>query len=300
MQKLLILHPGALGDVLLTLPFLYSLKRDNRIALYTQSWLTGLHRVFEFIDEWGSFESNNLHKIFGDGFSPNSLQIFKGCSKIIALFKSEHSSLVKNLQQLPIPFICKSFIPPEDFKDHISFYLKEIFGVDPTPLLKSSITKKEGSVVIHPGSGNKLKNWRIENFINLAKKLNERGEKVLFLLGPAEADLMDIVISAKFKVLLKVELPEVYKVIQGARLYIGNDSGITHLAQVSGTKTIAIFGPTDPKVWRPLGGNVVVIYTEHSCSPCIRRNNMVKCTENACMPDYKVVEQTTLKIIENQ
>ncbi|HSW50494.1 MAG TPA: glycosyltransferase family 9 protein, partial [Bryobacteraceae bacterium] len=47
-----------------------------------------------------------------------------------------------------------------------------------------------------------------------------------------------------------------------ARLYIGNDSGITHLAAASGVPVLALFGPTDPAVWAPRGPNVRVIATE--------------------------------------
>lgn len=54
-------------------------------------------------------------------------------------------------------------------------------------------------------------------------------------------------------------LVELARSLAGARLYIGNDSGVSHLAAAVGCPTVVLFGPTDPRVWAPRGGHVTVV-----------------------------------------
>ena len=63
-----------------------------------------------------------------------------------------------------------------------------------------------------------------------------------------------------FKMLTHAPLLEVAQSLQQCRCYLGNDSGITHLAAMLSVPTVAIFGPTDPKIWRPVGPFVKVIH----------------------------------------
>ena len=66
--------------------------------------------------------------------------------------------------------------------------------------------------------------------------------------------------SEMFKLLTHAPLLEVAHQLQQCRCYLGNNSGITHLAAMLGVPTVAIFGPTDPKIWRPVGPCVKVIH----------------------------------------
>jgi len=73
-----------------------------------------------------------------------------------------------------------------------------------------------------------------------------------------------------------------------AALYIGNDSGLTHLAAATGCPTIALFGASDPAVWRPLGDHVRVIVSEVSCGPChLKRRENIDC-DRRCMSAISV------------
>ncbi|MEW6377805.1 MAG: glycosyltransferase family 9 protein, partial [Thermodesulfobacteriota bacterium] len=65
-----------------------------------------------------------------------------------------------------------------------------------------------------------------------------------------------------------LSLLQIASVMEGCQLFIGNDSGISHMAAALGLHTIAIFGPTDPTVWSPRGEKVLVIRREIPCSPC--------------------------------
>jgi ADP-heptose:LPS heptosyltransferase len=58
--------------------------------------------------------------------------------------------------------------------------------------------------------------------------------------------------------------------LAGASLYVGNDSGITHLAAAAGAPVVALFGPTDPAVWAPRGPRVRVVATGRPGEPMER------------------------------
>lgn len=299
MERVVVFHPGAIGDVLLLLPYLFELhNRRIVISFYTQSWLTELHNIFKFIDEWHSLENGNIHKLFGRNFNPAELRWSGDYSKIIALFKQE-GEIKNNLLKLKVPFICNSFIPPPNFKKHVTEHLSEIFGFTPrTDFARNKNTfQKTGTIIIHPGSGHRLKNWKLENFIKLADELKKMGERVMFLLGPAEIQISDSLKNAGETFFSTERLSDVYKLLGSAKLYIGNDSGITHLSAITGTRTVVIFGPTDPVVWRPLGVNVSVV-TLPSCFPCIFRDNIIKCNDNKpCMPSFNEVYRTVRMIL---
>jgi heptosyltransferase-3 len=117
-------------------------------------------------------------------------------------------------------------------------------------------------IVMHPGSGEPKKCWHLDNFLSLARQLGEREAEVLFLLGPAEVERLrpseKVQIHAAAKCVTHLALTQVIGLLSCADAFLGNDSGVTHLAAGMGVRTIALFGPTDPAVYRPLGRTVAV------------------------------------------
>jgi len=122
-------------------------------------------------------------------------------------------------------------------------------------------------IAIHPGSGAIEKCWPISCFAEVIKRLWEKNYPVLLLSGPADDERMDDLLQylslhptlEMFKILTFAPLLEVAQHLQQCRCYLGNDSGITHLAAMLDVPTVAIFGPTDPKIWHPIGPFVKVI-----------------------------------------
>jgi len=117
-------------------------------------------------------------------------------------------------------------------------------------------------VVIQPGSGGLSKCWYLDNFLAVAKELDSKGIEVIFLLGPAEVDRINDAtiknISRFARCLRDLSLAQVLGLLSYANGFIGNDSGITHLAAALGARTLAVFGPTNPVVYRPIGPAVTV------------------------------------------
>ncbi|MGD0090172.1 MAG: glycosyltransferase family 9 protein, partial [Planctomycetota bacterium] len=121
-----------------------------------------------------------------------------------------------------------------------------------------------GFVAIHPGSGGRRKCWPAERYAKLAVKLAGQGALTpLLLFGPADEDTRRefearIPPGADWECVAERPLREVLALLSCARCYVGNDSGITHLA-ARACPTVALFGPTDPRVWAPLGQRVKIV-----------------------------------------
>jgi len=122
------------------------------------------------------------------------------------------------------------------------------------------IKKNSKPAVIHPGSGGIKKCWNIENFYLLAEELLDAGESVVFLIGPAEQERFSRKIIDRLSLLAPVifefSLSRTFQLLSCCGCFIGNDSGIAHIAGASGASTVVCFGPTDPAVYSPLGPKV--------------------------------------------
>ncbi|MGA2171708.1 MAG: glycosyltransferase family 9 protein [Sedimentisphaerales bacterium] len=118
-------------------------------------------------------------------------------------------------------------------------------------------------VVIHPGSGGAHKCWQLDNFLSVARLLGNEDAEVVFLLGPAEMERLKEPEMAKIraagKLIANPALADALAVLSCAAGYVGNDSGITHLAAALGIRTVAVFGPTDAAIYGPVGSAVTIL-----------------------------------------
>jgi len=121
----------------------------------------------------------------------------------------------------------------------------------------------EQLIVIAPGSGGVEKCWHLDNFLAIAEELKRRDRQFLFLLGPAELERFDKAemeqIAAAGPCLSDLNLIRVVGLLSCAECFVGNDSGITHLAAAMGVNTVAVFGPTEPKLYGPIGPNAITL-----------------------------------------
>ncbi|OQA03933.1 MAG: Lipopolysaccharide core heptosyltransferase RfaQ [Planctomycetes bacterium ADurb.Bin401] len=181
--------------------------------------------------------------------------------------------------------------PPADYKNHITKYYidtiveccGEYISRKPTSAnlslkkklvkpLKSDpsagraildsfgVKKQDKPVIIHPGSGGTPKCWNIENFYLAAEELIDAGENVVFLIGPAEQERFSRKIIDRLSlvapVIFEFSLTRTFQLLSSCGCFIGNDSGIGHIAGISGIPTVVCFGPTDPSVYCPVGPKV--------------------------------------------
>jgi heptosyltransferase-2 len=179
--------------------------------------------------------------------------------------------------------------PPADWNRHIcDFYIRQLVGqttftweykaldlqqvyvrtttVDAKRgrqlLGESGLAPVDDLVIIHPGAGAADKMWNLDNFCWLTERMHRRGRQVVLLLGPAELDRLTAgqirALHDTGPCLSDLPLCDVLALLSCARLFIGNDSGISHLSSAAGIMTVAVFGPTDPAVYQPLGPAVQV------------------------------------------
>jgi len=85
----------------------------------------------------------------------------------------------------------------------------------------------------------------------------------------------------------ELPLPTLAAVLEAAGLFIGNDSGVTHIAAAVGIPTVAIFGPTDPTVWAPRGKRVEAVCPQTPCAPCTREERTA-CERLRCLDEVEI------------
>ncbi len=117
---------------------------------------------------------------------------------------------------------------------------------------------REPLVAIHPGSGSEKKNWPVEKFGALARWLaDELAAQLLIVRGEADEraakKLRELLGERPITVAQGLKLVELAAVLERCVLFLGNDSGITHLAAAVGTPTVAVFGAASLSIWEPLG-----------------------------------------------
>jgi heptosyltransferase III len=118
-------------------------------------------------------------------------------------------------------------------------------------------------VALHIGSGSPSKNWPLSSYLELTQHLKTQGFEVLIVYGPAEmetaSEFWTHPIASTCLRAEGLDLPTLAAIFQKCIAFVGNDSGICHLSAAMGTPTIAIFGPSNPKVWGPRGNQVTVL-----------------------------------------
>lgn len=124
-----------------------------------------------------------------------------------------------------------------------------------------------GPVVLHVGAGAEEKRWPLARWAEVAAGLRAAGEVVL-IAGEVERERLSAEERAAFASMggrYLGSLAELAEVLKGARVVIGCDSGPAHLAAALGVATVALFGPTDPAVWAPIGPAVRVLAPARPC-----------------------------------
>ena len=105
----------------------------------------------------------------------------------------------------------------------------------------------------------------------VARSLAARGFTIVVTSGPGEESFASQVareVESATVILLGLTIPELAELIRGARLYIGNDSGPMHLAAAVGTPTVAVWGSSDSRRWRPWSVRHRVVQNPFECNPC--------------------------------
>ncbi len=169
------------------------------------------------------------------------------------------------------------------FERHHAEYWLELaskLGADPSPrpcvvARESYPIKTSAYLVVHPGSGgySLARRWDVDKLAAAADQLaSQRGLQMVVVGGAGDdgAALMSALKSPALDLTGKTTLPQLADVLANASLYLGSDSGISHLAGAVGTPSAVVFGPTNPVAWRPwnMKTDAVIVRSGVECSPC--------------------------------
>ena len=242
MRRLLI-RPGAIGDLIVSLPALESLKTD-----YLEVWAAEANLpLIRFADRVQSITSTGLDMLEIEP-AAGLVHRLRGFDSIVSWYGSGRPEFRDAVARLELPF---RFFPALPVGCHaVDFFVEQALACSNELKLVPQIAcpqSREEFAVIHPFASSAKKRWPLEKFREVACRLKA---PVCWCAGPEE-ELDGAVRIA--------DLYELGCWLARARVYIGNDSGITHLAAAVGTPVVALFGPTDPAVWAPRGSRVSVL-----------------------------------------
>ncbi len=250
MRRLLI-RPGAIGDFILSLPALTCLRAE-----FVEVWTSAANvPLARFAGRARSIASTGLDLLGIAEPRPELLDQLRSFDSIVSWYGSNRPDFREVTASMGLPFTFLQALPGAGCDVHASdFYLQQIRPLcacesDGIPRIACPAREREFAA-IQPFSGSAKKNWPLDRFRALAAKL-ERVMPVRWCTGADDPPLPDA-----------VRIDDLYELacwLAGAKLYIGNDSGITHLAAAAGTPVLALFGPTDPAVWAPRGEHVRVV-----------------------------------------
>jgi hypothetical protein len=220
---------------------------------YLEVWVSSPNvPLIRFADQVRSIAVTGLDLLGVTSPPQRLLDELRGFDSIVSWYAANRPEFREAVASLGLVFTFHSALPPSDSAATLAlhatdFYLDQV-GAPPgaIPGLPCP-AKRENFAVIHPFSSSPRKNWPLEKFCSLARGL-ERHMPVHWCRGSEDPPLPGA-----------VQIDDLYELacwLARARLYIGNDSGITHLAAAVGTPVLAVFGPTDPAVWAPRGPHV--------------------------------------------
>jgi len=279
--KYLVLRGGAIGDFILTLPALQSLRSacpSAEIELACYPHVGKLALAGGLVDRVTSLDRREFATIFSTKpqFDTEFVDYILEFEAVISYLYDPDQIAISNLNRAGGKRViyANPIIKDRHASDQLSAPLDELdlrvvkqrhafLSLDADSLAagqKRCTTLGDGVVLIHPGSGSPRKNWPLESYLKLARSLSETaGFSAVFSVGEADHDLEAGLASAGVALLKGLSLVELAAVLVHARGYVGNDSGITHLAAAANVPVIALFGPTDPATWAPRSPNVHVI-----------------------------------------
>ncbi len=277
--RTLVIFPGALGDLLCLAPTIAALARSNSessLELMARDELAQFAVGRLGIARGHSIDRREVASLFSESANEDRdapRRFFGLFDRIYCFFNSDDSRFRRALSEAAAP-AAVSFhrFRPAGAGHVAAAYLEEMTGgsnvtdvamnllpddLDAASRALSGIAAPKKFVAIFLGSGSPAKNWAAEKFLALADLIDPNA-RAIFILGPAEDALENILIARGHPMIKSRSLGAVAAIARMGCAFVGNDSGVSHLAAAAGAPGVVLFGPTDPARWRPLGRVTVI------------------------------------------
>lgn len=273
----LAVHPGALGDVLLAVPALRGLRRRASgapLVLAAEPRIGALLAALGVVDRAVPFDSLRLDTFFTA--APDAVETLRDAARVVCWFGARDPDLVRNLSRVvPGVSIAPAVGAASPVWEHLALTAApgEAHRLEPVTVPGALVAEGrrllEGAgwdgrsrlVMLHPGAGGAAKRWPTEGFRAVAARLRSAGVTVVLHRGPADAEPVAALRSALRGEVLVIEeppLPALAGALANVDAYLGNDSGISHLAAAVAAPAIALFTAA-ARAWRPWARQVLVL-----------------------------------------
>ncbi len=315
--KVFIHHDGALGDVLLSLPIIYLLKGNSFLHLATRKDIGEFSIQASLINETSRVDSLFYTPLYYHTLTPELRAFLSQFNRAVIFSAKFPAAIGENIKKVIPDTIVIKTISDEDPDINIAEYrLRQFLGHNKKTKIKNLFTYQFASKIIeipekimteakeflsdrgfdtlmpilaiHPGSGSLQKCWPLENYLSLTELLMQSLDIfVIILTGPAESlafkKKIDDFIRGRKNIIHIAEstLITIASFLRLSDIYLGNDSGVSHLSALLCKRVLIIFGPTNHNVWRPPYNNVKGLVPKIECAPCssfhLQRCNNKKC-----------------------
>jgi heptosyltransferase-3 len=291
-MKILIIRPAALGDTLMLLPAIAHLNRSASIVFVGRT--PGADFLGSHVETCINYETGGWHNLFVGEGKTGPLPLIPPVHRVVAFLRDPEGLALKNLSSMLANVSIYRFppFPPETKKVHVALYLAACLENANCPVNAKAAFEDachralfhrlpplgtRRGVVFHPASGGAKKTYPPPFWMALIQALKGlplfHQEHFLVLLGPAEKPLFACyqqkLNRQGTEILMAPDREVLCDHLGKARLYVGPDSGITHLAAMHGTHTVALFKGSAVFQWRPLGPAVQVIENKEAGPPLI-------------------------------
>lgn len=258
------LRGGALGDFVVTIPALRLLREhwpEAHIALAGNSRAAELGRLAGLVDQVYSQHEGRWAQLFsGASLSSDFEGWLAGFELVVSFWPDPDGALARHFPIAPGQHFCAGAAMPASAPaarhycealrplglavDHADFRSRLDLGVSRTQ-----------PVALHPGSGAPRKNWPLERWRELCHRIPG---PPLIVGGEADVQALEALRGCG-SLFVGQPIIELAHALARSRLFIGHDSGVSHVAAAVGTPCVLLFGPTDPSMWAPPGDHVRVV-----------------------------------------
>lgn len=284
-RSIAIFHAGALGDFIVTWFVALGLGRTfpgHEVSYITHSSKGRLGERF-LGTSFNEIEVGGWHTLFGEEvkLGLQARRLMDRCDEVVSFVADTEVKFARQLkEQLPeARAIFVDPLPPASYSGHITgWYLEQLAQTFPGAHFDEALAglarqgvgvsrSGAGRILLHPGSGAVKKCWPLESYLALARRLRHQGADVAVILGEAELERysprLTEQLCQEYTVLCPRDFVALAEELLNAKLLITNDNGPGHLAGVLGVDVLSLFGPSNPRLWRPVGPRGRVLYAEN-------------------------------------
>ncbi len=283
--RFLVLRGGAIGDFIVTLPVLHALRArwpDAHIELIGYPHIVRLAAAAGLVAKIHALDTARIARFFGQRpqIDDDTIAFLSSFDIVLSFLHDPDGYVGSNLRLHGVKqLLYRSPVAPAGhIVDHLLKPLETLalYEAGAAPALPLGTAEKAAGrawldaagagpspLAIHAGSGSPKKNWPLDRFLAVARHAASQGRPILFILGEADHAIAGSVRAAAAELAAPVadslDLVALAGVLASCGAYLGNDSGITHIAAALGIPVVTLFGPTDPALWTPRGAHVRLV-----------------------------------------